>query len=44
MNKTDIWVYAHWLGIPEPVCIGTLSAHAAKGRKAFSFEQQCAGF
>ncbi len=40
MNKTDIWVYAHWLGIPEPVCIGTLSAHAAKGRKAFSFEYE----
>jgi serine/threonine-protein kinase HipA len=37
-NKTDIWVYAHWAGMPEPKCIGILSAHQAKGRKAFSFE------
>ncbi len=37
-NKTDIWVYAHWVGMPEPKCIGILSAHQAKGRKAFSFE------
>jgi len=37
-NKTDIWVYAHWVGMPEPKCIGILSAHQSKGRKAFSFE------
>lgn len=37
-NKTDIWVYAHWVGMPEPKSIGILSAHQAKGRKAFSFE------
>ena len=37
-NKTDIWVYAHWVGMPEPKCIGILSAHQAKGKKAFSFE------
>ena len=37
-NKTDIWVYAHWLGMETPKCIGILSAHQAKGRKAFSFE------
>jgi serine/threonine-protein kinase HipA len=37
-GKTDIWVYAHWLGMKAPVCIGSLSAHQAKGRKAFSFE------
>lgn len=36
-NKTDILVYAHWLGMPEPKCIGVLSAQQAKGRKAFSF-------
>lgn len=37
-NKTDIYVYAHWLGLTEPVLLGVLSAHQAKGRKAFSFE------
>ncbi len=36
-DKTDIWVYAHWLGMTAPRCIGILSAHQAKGRKAFSF-------
>lgn len=37
-NKTDIYVYAHWQGMPEPKIIGVLSAHQAKGKKAFSFE------
>jgi serine/threonine-protein kinase HipA len=37
-SKTDIWVYAHWQGMPDPKCIGILSAHQGKGRKAFSFE------
>lgn len=37
-NKTDIYVYAHWQGMPKPELIGILSAHQAKGRKAFSFE------
>ena len=37
-NETDIWVYAHWLGMKQPKCMGILSAHQAKGRKAFSFE------
>jgi len=37
-NKTDIYVYAHWLGLAEPALLGILSAHQAKGRKAFSFE------
>ena len=37
-NTTDVWVYAHWKGLIEPMLIGTLSAHQAKGRKAFSFE------
>ena len=37
-DKTDIWVYAHWQGMPEPKCIGLLSAHQSRGRKAFSFE------
>jgi serine/threonine-protein kinase HipA len=36
-TKTDIWVHAHWLGMPEPKCIGILTAQQAKGRKVFSF-------
>lgn len=37
-SKTDIWVYAHWVGMKDPKCIGILSAHFGKGRKSFSFE------
>lgn len=37
-TKIDIYVYAHWKGMPEPKIIGTLSAHFAKAKKAFSFE------
>lgn len=38
VNRTDIYVYAHWKGMPEPKMIGMLSAHQGKGRKTFSFE------
>lgn len=37
-SKTDIYVYAHWVGMQNPKLLGILSAHQAKGRKAFSFE------
>jgi serine/threonine-protein kinase HipA len=37
-GKTDIYVYAHWKSMTEPKLMGILSAQAAKGRKAFSFE------
>jgi len=37
-NKTDILVYAHWLGMSEPKLIGTLTAQHGKGRKSFSFK------
>lgn len=37
-NKFDIYVYAHWKGMAEPELTGILSAHFAKGKKAFSFE------
>src|SRR5579863_66826 len=36
--KTDIMVYAHWVGMADPKQIGVLSALQAKGKKAFSFE------
>ena len=38
LNKTDIYVYADWVGMEEPKIIGVLSAQQAKGKKAFSFE------
>jgi serine/threonine-protein kinase HipA len=38
--KTDIFVYAHWIGMSEPKCIGLLSAQQAKGKKAFCFEYE----
>lgn len=37
-TKTNIYVYAHWQGMSKAKLIGILSAHHAKGRKAFSFE------
>ncbi len=37
IDKTDIYVYAHWTGMAEPVFIGILSAHQGRGRKSFSF-------
>ncbi len=37
VEKTAIWVYAHWLGMAEHKCMGVLSSQQAKGRKAFSF-------
>lgn len=36
-NKTDIYVYADWQELGSPQLMGVLSAHQAKGRKAFSF-------
>lgn len=38
INKTNIWVYAHWLGMQEAKCIGMLSAQGKKGKTTFSFE------
>ncbi len=37
-GKFDIYVFADWSGFPSPTLIGKLSAHFAKGKKAFSFE------
>lgn len=37
VQKTDIYVYADWQGLEGPMLMGILSAHQAKGRKAFSF-------
>jgi len=37
IQKIDLYVYADWKGIDGPLLMGVLSAHQAKGRKAFSF-------
>lgn len=37
-DRTDIYVYADWIGTAGPKLIGTLSAQQAKGRKSFSFK------
>ncbi|MFS4455965.1 type II toxin-antitoxin system HipA family toxin [Maribacter sp. 2304DJ31-5] len=37
-GKTDIFVFADWIGLNGSRLVGILSAHFAKGRKAFSFE------
>ncbi len=38
IDKTDLFVYAHWCGMPGPVFIGILSAHQGKGLRSYSFE------
>ncbi len=37
-KNTNIWVYAHWLGMSGPKCIGLLTAQGGKGKTTFSFE------
>ena len=37
-GKFDIYVFADWVALENPTLVGVLSAHFAKGKKAFSFE------
>lgn len=37
LGKTDIIVYAHWMGISDPVKMGVLTAQEARGHLAWSF-------
>ena len=37
-GKFDIYVFADWAALEQPILVGILSAHFAKGKKAFSFE------
>lgn len=37
-GKFDIYVFADWATLEQPTLVGVLSAHFAKGKKAFSFE------
>ncbi|REE07769.1 serine/threonine-protein kinase HipA [Winogradskyella pacifica] len=39
-GKFDIYVFADWDGLEIPTLVGVLSAHFAKGKKAFSFEYE----
>jgi serine/threonine-protein kinase HipA len=36
-NNKDIYVYAHWTGIKEPVLMGMLKAEFTRGKEIFSF-------
>jgi len=36
-NNKDIFVYAHWTGMKEPVLMGVLKAEFIKGKEIFSF-------
>jgi len=36
-DKTDIFVYAHWQGISDPIKMGVLTAQEARGHLAWSF-------
>lgn len=38
IQKTDIYVYADWVGMSEPKLIGILTAQQAKAKISFSFE------
>ena len=37
-NRKDIYVYADWKELKEPILIGTLSAQVTRGHEIFSFE------
>lgn len=39
-GKFDIYVFADWFWLESPTLVGVLSAHFAKGKKAFSFEYE----
>ncbi|MFZ0281904.1 MAG: HipA domain-containing protein [Bacteroidales bacterium] len=36
-NIKDIYVYAHWTGMKEPVLMGVLKAESTRGKEIFSF-------
>lgn len=38
IGKFDIYVFADWSSLEKPTLVGVLSAHFAKGKKAFSFK------
>ncbi|WP_255463363.1 hypothetical protein [Dyadobacter sp. 3J3] len=42
-DKTDIWVYADWIGMSGPKCIGILAAQQAKGRNLLALHRTLIG-
>lgn len=38
MRKKNIYVYADWIGLPEPTFMGVLHAALSRGKEIFSFE------
>lgn len=38
VNKRSVYVYAHWLGMVDPVLMGKLYSERLKGNEVFSFE------
>ena len=37
-NKRSISVYAHWIGMENPILMGALHSNRLKGKEIFSFE------
>ena len=37
-SKRTVYVYAHWKGMPEPMCMGCLYSERLRGNEVFSFE------
>ncbi len=37
-KRRDIYVYADWDGLPEPVLMGLLHAELLRGKEIFAFE------
>ena len=37
-NKRSLHVYAHWLGMGDPMQIGVLHSDRLRGKEIFSFE------
>ena len=37
-KRRDVFVFAHWVGMTEPVLMGTLHSEVLRGREVFSFE------
>lgn len=39
-NKRDVYVFAHWIGISEPILMGKLHSELLRGKEVFSFEYE----
>lgn len=39
-TERDIFVFAHWQGMDEPMLMGTLHSELLRGKEVFSFEYE----